>query len=64
MMVILSRPLFAAVPRMAPNTTPGFSAAGTVAPQAWTISSVRFRNFTTSMPIMAAGTIPKFDNAE
>ena len=45
MMVTLSRPFLAAVPRMIPSTTPGFFSTGTEGPQASTISSVRSRNF-------------------
>src|ERR1700682_1131587 len=45
MMVTLSRPLRAAVPRIIPNTAPGFCSTGTFPPQARTISAVRSRNF-------------------
>ena len=63
--VTLSRPNFAAAtPKIVPNTTPGFCSARTLAAQACTISSVRSRNFGTSIPMMAAGTMPKSERAE
>ena len=64
MRVTLSRPLVASTPRIVPRTTPGFSSIGTHEEQACTISSARSRNFATSTPMMAAGTIPKFERAE
>ena len=62
--VTLSRPTLAAVPRTTPSITPGFSAGGTHQAQAWTITSVRERKRSTSRPIAAAGTMPKFESAE
>ena len=64
MIVILSRPSFAAVPRMIPSTTPGFSSTGTQEAHASTISSVRSRKLTGSTPINEAGTNPKLESAE
>ncbi len=62
--VTLLCPRLARVPRIAPRITPGFSPAGTVAAQAWIISSVRSSRRRTSSPIIAPGTMPKFDSAE
>ena len=42
----------------------GFRSAGTTDAQAWTISSVRSRNFAMSIPCIAPGIIPKFESAE
>ena len=55
-----TRPAAAAVPRMRPSMAPGFSSTGGSGPHARTISCARSRNFFTSIPITAAGTIPKF----
>src|SRR2546427_750516 len=59
--VILSRPLFAATPRIFPRMTPGFESAAEAAPHALTISSMFLRNFATSSPMTAAGTMPKLE---
>ena len=64
MIVTLSRPCFAATPRIAPSITPGFSTGGALAAQERTISAVRSRKVRESMPIAAAGTMPKSDSTE
>ena len=62
--VTLSRPLRAAVPRMIPSVAPGFSSTEAEGPHARTISCARSRNFFVSYPITAAGTMPKCESAE
>ncbi len=62
--VSLSRPFFASTPNTVPKITPGLLSAGTQEAQACSISSARSRNFLTSTPITAAGTIPKSESAE
>ena len=57
-----SRPFMMVI--TASYTTPGFSATGTVAAQSSTISCALSRNLPKSIPITAAGTMPKFDRAE
>ena len=63
-MVTLSRPDFPATPRIVPRTTPGLSSTGTQAEQDTAISSARSRNLAASIPMSAAGTIPKSERAE
>ena len=64
MTVSLSRPWRAATPRIAPRITPGFSTGGALAAQERTISAARSRKTRVSMPIAAAGTMPKSDSTE
>ena len=64
MTVSLSRPWRAATPRIAPRMTPGFSTGGALAAQERTISARPFEKVPMSMPIAAAGTMPKSDSTE
>ena len=63
MSVSLFRPWPASVPRITPSVTPGFRAAAGLR-QASTIRWALFKNRAVSMPIVAAGTMPKFESAE
>ena len=63
-MVTLSRPCCARVPIIVPSLTPGLTSGGTLVEQAWTIRAELSRKRWTSIPMMAAGTMPKFDRAE
>ena len=62
--VSLSRPTSAAAPITRPSRSPGFRANSDPAAQADCISRAFCRRLRTSKPIAAAGTVPKFDNAE
>ena len=62
--VSLSTPRLAATPRIVPSTRPGLPAAGTVGAHALSISAAWSSNRSTSSPMTAAGTRPKFDSAE
>ena len=64
MIVTLSRPRLARVPRMMPSSTPGLTSGGTTDAQDCTMISALSKNLGTSTPITAAGTIPKWDNTE
>ncbi len=62
--VTLSRPTFAAAPRIAPSSRPGFSPSGVAGPQSAAISAPRSSSALASIPTSAAGTIPKSESAE
>ncbi len=62
--VTLSRPSLARTAMRTPSSTPGLSAGGTLAAQDRTILHVDPRKRCTSMPLAAAGTIPKSDSTE
>ena len=62
--VSLSCPAFAAVPRMQPSRTPGLSFSSCVLSHAAVIFSASSRNRRQSIPQIAAGTMPKTDKTE
>jgi len=62
--VSLLRPLRASTPRITPSVTPGFSSAARPGEQASTITLARRSSFGTSIPITAAGAMPKSERAE
>ena len=62
--VILSTPLFAAVPRIRPSTTPGFCSTGMRARWLRPSAAPDRGTLPVSMPMAAAGTMPKFESAE
>ena len=64
MMVSLSRPFVARIPKITPKATPGLTLGGTSAPQDRTIFIVEISNAPASTPMVAAGTKPKSDNTE
>ena len=62
--VSLSRPFRAAAPRISPSRSPGLVWSGAAGEQAPCMACALLSRASTSRPIAAAGTIPKFESAE
>ena len=62
--VTLLRPAFASCAMITPSFTPGFSPGGTLGPQDRTINCADVSKLSMSIPIRAAGTMPKSDRTE